>query len=301
MGFFSEAAYRVLLHEQVPERFYYDDEKPIGVFDKNHWTYSEAHGYGYPKNAILHHTSIEKGRVTSCSTIDVINERGNIGPIEGTYEDAEFRVLVLGDSWSAFTQQNLTWTDIFEKDLEELLGVNVEVVNFSRDGYGILQMFDLAADVIDVWEPDLTVFAFITNDLARVRTWRIPLYRGDVVDRVVTSFTPKGSMNIEDTYDTYLIHNEATQEWCEAAKGSTTPDEVVRDVYAKYQRANRVGGEKKASILALNHSYLASWLIHGNPFKGQDGVFSFPTVSYSSYALDDRYMQSLSAVKKLFR
>ena len=96
----------------------------------------------------------------------------NIGPIEGTYEDAEFRVLVLGDSWSAFTNRTSPGL-IFLKDLEELLGVNVEVVNFSRDGYGILQMFDLAADVIDVWEPDLTVFAFITNDLARVRTWRI--------------------------------------------------------------------------------------------------------------------------------
>lgn len=288
-----EGAYRLYLYQEVPERFSYDDSGEIGVFDKNHWDYSEAYGYGYPKNAVIHHTALKERVVTSCTEINVINDRGNIGPINGNYKDAKFKVLIFGDSWSAFTQSNVTWTDIFEKDLEQKLGVEVEVVNFSRDGYGILQMFDMAADLVGDWKPDLTIFAFITNDLARVRTWRIPIIKNGVVDRVVTSFTPRSQMKLEDTYDSYLVHKDASKDWCKKSLGSKEPDEVKNAIYKKYQRAQRVGGKKTSSLFTLKHSYLFSRFLHGNPFEGNEGIFSFPIIEYSDYAEDSRLMSNI--------
>ncbi len=288
-----EGCYRYFLAQEVPQRFKHEPSGEVGVFDVNHWQYSEAFGYGYPKETIIHHTSLKNGVVTSCTEIDIINERGNIGPIEGTYHDADLKILIFGDSWSAFTQNNVTWTDIFEAELEEKLGIEVEVVNFSRDGYGILQMFDMAADLVEVWKPDLTIFAFITNDLTRVRTWRIPIDKNGVTDRVVTSFTPRKQMVLDNTYDTFLIHNEATKSWCEGALSSQKQDDVTRAIYAKYQTATRVGAKKVSSLFTLNHSYLLNRILHGNPFRGNEGIFTFPVIKYQTYADDTRFMSNI--------
>jgi len=74
---------------------------------------------------------------------------------------------VFGDSWAAFQQENRNWPLFLQDVLEARLGKKVHVVNFGRDGYGILQMFDLAATKIVEWKPDLVLFTFITDDLSR--------------------------------------------------------------------------------------------------------------------------------------
>jgi hypothetical protein len=294
----SEIGYRIYLADSVPERFSRPEPTSIAVYDKNHWEYSEPYGYGYPAGVTLNLTSIVDRKVVSCSHIDTINERGNIGPIEGTYEDAAIRVLVFGDSWSAFVQDGVTWTDVFERRLQERLGREVEVVNFSRDGYGVLQMFDMAADLVPEWKPDLAIIAFITNDLQRVRTWRIPLYVDGVVDRVVTSFEPDLEPDLTTSYDTFIVHHEATRDWCEAARQSGETDSVIEQIIEKYRRANRVGGLKPADLFTFSHSYLLNRVRRGDPFHGVPGWFSFPVVMYDDYREDARFMRAVASVRE---
>lgn len=293
-----EALYRIVLSQTVPERFRYSEEAVIGVYDKSHWVFDRQLGYGYPPGQKMQFALLVDGKVAGCGLIDTINERGNIGPIEGSYEDAELKILLVGDSWSAFVQNGLTWTDMLERRLEERTGKTVDVANFSRDGYGILQMFDMAAAKVPEWKPDLVVVAFITNDLARVRTWRAVLQKGGVDDRILTTFEPNETPDMEKSYDTVIVHHEATGEWCDQARRTGQRDHVIEAVLDKYQRANRVGGLKVPSIYTLKSSYLLNRVRYGDPFKGTQETFGFPQVSLQSYMEDDGFRQALATLKE---
>ena len=82
-------------------------------------------------------------------------------------------MLVFGDSFTANVQHGgLTWPDLFESDLDASLPSDVVVMNFARGGYGVLQMFDLAAAKAEELRPDMVIIAFISGDLERNRFWR---------------------------------------------------------------------------------------------------------------------------------
>jgi hypothetical protein len=76
--------------------------------------------------------------------------------------------------------------------------------------YGILQMFEPAAYEIERWKPDLVTFAFITVDPARLRTWRVPIVENGQEVRVITHFEKSKIPNVDEAYDTFLIHPRAT-------------------------------------------------------------------------------------------
>lgn len=293
----SETGYRIILLSDVPERFSYADTSQMEVFDRSHWLFDEETGYAYPPRRKIAHTAIHDGKVASCTLIDVINERGNIGPIEGDYDSADLKVLVFGDSWSAFNQNGLTWTDILQRKLEARTGKSVHVVNFGRDGYGILQMFDLAAREMPKWKPDLAVFAFITNDLARVRTWRAILEKDGIEDRIVTTLEPTRTPQLGNSYDTFLVHADATHEWCNAMRESGERDRVIDAIEAKYQRAQRVGGERPANIYTVGMSYLWNRVRHGDPFHDVPDRFDFPSLEIESYGDDARFMKALDVIR----
>ena len=294
----SEVGYRVVLHDDVPERFSYTGVSQIETFDQSHWLFDEETGYAYPPKRKIAHTAILDGAVVSCTLIDVINERGNIGPIEGDYDEADLKIAIFGDSWSAFSQNGLTWTDILQRKLAERTGRNVHVLNFGRDGYGLLQMFDLAAREMPIWKPDISIFAFITNDLARVRTWRAILERNGRHDRILTTFRADPDPDsLEGTYDTFLVHHEATHEWCQRARETGLRDDVVDAIESKYQRARRVGGERPADIFATHISYLWNRVRQGDPFHGVPDRFDFPTLEITGYNQDRRFMRALDAIR----
>ena len=295
----SEAAYRYILYTQNEDRFRKPELDHLGVYDKSHWSYSEKFGYGYPPKRKIHYTGINRdGVVKNCAMIDVINERGNIGPIEGNYDKADLKVLVFGDSWAAFNINGMTWTDYFQREMQARLGKSVHVVNFGRDGYGILQMFDLAANEISKWQPDLVIFAFITNDLARLRTWRVPIEVNGKEERVVTHFEPSKKPKPDKSYDTFLIHSDATPEWCSTAKERGTRGKVVDAIFKKYQRNVSATGDRWADIYTFTRSYLMNRLFYGAPFHGMKDRYDFPGMKIDKYSSDPQFLRSLEVVKK---
>ncbi len=292
----SEAGYRFLLYRDVPERFHEPPVEQLGVYDKSHWIYDEKFGYGYPPGRVINYTNIQNGKVNGCSTINVINELGTIGPIVGNYKDAAVKIMVIGDSFAVFNLNYKTWPLLLQTKLQERLGKPVHVLNFGRDGYGILQMFDLAAAKAAEWKPDLVIIAFITNDLARIRTWRADtIVNGR--QRLLTTFQPSPNPDIETTYETFVVNSKATREWCEAIKNTDRRDTVLEEIEDAYQNARKPGGRRKADIWTLKHSYLFARVRRGDPFIGVTSTYSFPSLQIASYADDKRFMESFRALQ----
>ncbi|MBO6784884.1 MAG: SGNH/GDSL hydrolase family protein, partial [Alphaproteobacteria bacterium] len=148
----AEAAYRAWLFDQETDRFRIsaEDRPNVWFFETTRWHFNAEHGFEYGPETV-YGGSIVDGLVRSCWSWPA-NERGNMGLIEGDYETADLKVLVFGDSFTAQVDtgvdpRGVTWPDYFQRSLAERTGRSVHVVNFGRDGYGILQMADLAADV----------------------------------------------------------------------------------------------------------------------------------------------------------
>jgi len=174
----TEGTYRLYLYQTQPSRFLGD--RNLWYFQDSPFRYSEEFGFEYIPGKYVG-GAVYEGKVTQCwdpMLPWVINERGNMGRIKGSYEHADLKILVFGDSVTAWARESpngalMSWPDYLQDILEERLKKSVHVVNFARDGYGILQMFDLAAVKVPEWRPDIVIIAFITDDFTRDRFWRM--------------------------------------------------------------------------------------------------------------------------------
>lgn len=257
-----EMAYRVNVYLKQPKWFEppsIPEDYYFGAYDVSHWEFDRDFGYVYPPNRKINLTSIANGRVVSCSQMDTINPMGNIGPIEGDYQKAELKIAVFGDSFSAFHVKNQTWPLRLQRLLIQSTGKDVHVLNFGRDGYGLLQMVDLAHAKVAEFKPDIVIFAFITNDLQRARLWRtvIPWEGGQ---RVVTTDLPTDKPPPGHMVDTMLIDKRAEHEWCSRRQQDGQSDEIVESFVQRY-KTNRFEGfvdgpYHQASLFDLDGSYL---------------------------------------------
>lgn len=299
----SEIGYRALLRVKLPQHF--GELKPaegyFSLYDKTLWEFDKDFGYRYPPGRVIHYTGIQNGAVRDCFPIDVVNARGNIGPITGSYEDADLKILLFGDSWAAFNLDNKTWPFFLQKELEERLDRSVHVVNFGRDAYGVLQMMDFAAAMIPEWKPDLALFTFITDDLQRARFWRAPIFvNGE--SRVLTVVEPESEPDLRDGVDTFMLAHEATLEWCKSMQGKTEPDRVLKKILERQAKLQTPGNQLLFNIYTFEKSFLLDRVLHGNPFhdpfSGSPTFLSQLHLQISDYAQDSEFLGSLDAVEK---
>lgn len=300
----SEAGYRAYLYRSQPERFTSPDrESYFTAYNVSHWEFDEEFGYVYPPERVIDYTGAKDGYVKDCDRFKVINKYGNIGPIVGSYEEADLKILVFGDSWAAFQQEGRTWPLFLQEVLEKRLGKKVHVVNFGRDGYGLLQMFDLGAAKIPEWKPDLAIFTFITNDLTRARFWRTVVGKGDHV-RVLTTLDPVRNPAPERSADTYLLMPSATYEWCQSMKGTKRVDGLLTRLVEKHRTAlannDPTGKLRVASLVTVAHSYLYNLLVKGDPFDflwSQIPTRVNPRFPFEDYSKDERFMRDFERIR----
>ncbi|MFC3230492.1 SGNH/GDSL hydrolase family protein [Marinibaculum pumilum] len=297
-----EAAYRTYLWlaSPVPKVTATGDAPPtFSFYDRSHWEYDEAFGYTYPPGRKLLIGSVTDGRLTSCDQIDTINARGNIGPIRGDYDRAALKILLFGDSFPAFILDGETFPSKLQQVLQEKAGIDAHVVNFGRDGTGILQMFDLAAEMVPRWKPDLVIFTFISDDLDRVRIWRVPT-RIDGEPRLLVTDRPDSSPGLSNATDAFVLFPEASPEWCEKtlAAGGTAPE--LTALNARYLRMRRDAQRATPNYLSLNHSFVASRILQGNAFArtSPGGVWRLPRVALDDYRDDPRFAADLARLRE---
>jgi lysophospholipase L1-like esterase len=294
-----EAAYRLALVKWIaPQRFVRPiPDNRLVILGKPFWRFDQRYGFSYPKDETLDNSEIRDGRVVDCRHPHPGNSLGNIGREAGDWSSADLRVLVFGDSFTATQHDGRTWAHLLEERLAAELHKKVSVVNFARDGTGILQMFDQAAGRIEQYKADLVIIAFITNDLQRVRVWRT-VTNASGEWRYLATTVPERDVAPDPaiSYDTGLYRPDATKEWCERMKASGETDDIIRGALRTYNKGIDAGREPAASPWTLKHSYLASRLLFGDPFMGLTPPFSFPALQLASYADDDRFMQDYRAI-----
>jgi hypothetical protein len=300
-----EAGYRVILYHLQPKRFHLPARgQYFGAYNVSHWEFDEQFGYVYPPGRVIAYTGVGAGRVTGCDRLNVMNKEGNIGPIVGNYREAALKILVFGDSWAAFHQKDAagrerTWPLFLQDVLTARLGKPVHVVNFGRDGYGILQMFDLAAAKIPEWKPDLAIITFITDDLKRARFWRTVVGEGAAM-RVLTTLEPVRNPRTERAADTYLLMPSATYEWCRGIVGTDRTDPVLDALIEKHRRLLSNNSPRQvADIFTVRHSYLYNLVSAGDPFhfvwkRIRPAVL--PQVTFDDFGKDARLLQDIERI-----
>jgi len=271
LGFLiGEVAYRTYLHRTEP--YHFKGDRNLWYFHSSPVRFSQEFGFEYVPGG---HDggAVYDGRVISCwSPMEewLINDQGNSGKILGSYKDASFKVLVFGDSFTQRPRYNsqrepMTWPNFLQDILQEELSRPVHVVNFGRDGYGVLQMFDLAVSKIKEWQPDLAIIAFITNDLTRDRFWRTKTLL-DGRERILISTKPNPNPDWHTATDAFLLEPRATREWCQRLLTSEkTADPIVQDLEKTLVEGRRRSSQL-ADPLSLSQSFVLDRILYGDPY-----------------------------------
>ena len=265
-----EVSYRAYVRWFDPARF--EDGRAVpdffGVYDRSLWVFDREHGFRYAPDRVINQTQISDGKVLNCEILDIVNENGNIGTSGIKYTDPEFTIAVFGDSWTAFSQNGMTWPIFLQENLERETGQRINIVNYGRDGYGLLQIMRLAADTIAATGPDLALLAFISVDIDRAPFWRSET-RIDGRNRVLTSLQPTPEPKLEDAADTFVLHEDATFDWCTNAKG--TRDALVEDIERVYLERVKRSALPVQALFTMRHSFVYNRLVYANPTNSPQG------------------------------
>jgi hypothetical protein len=91
----------------------------------------------------------------------------------------EYRVAVIGDSFTASITANVRWTEVLETELNSspewkaaVGGKSTRVINFGVDGMGMVQFGAMVQHHAVNFQPDLVVVNFIVDDILRRLTYR---------------------------------------------------------------------------------------------------------------------------------
>ena len=79
-------------------------------------------------------------------------------------DESKYEVLVVGDSmtFGEESSDEFVWTNILKKKNK-----NLNIINLAVPGYGIDQIYLMLKDTIEIYKPDLVIFAFVKDDFAR--------------------------------------------------------------------------------------------------------------------------------------
>ena len=165
---FAEIIFRVYLFRMTPRLS--NEHLNAPVVNATYWEYDEKLGYHYRPNMSADLCVIQDSLPYKTSSV-IFDHRGNSG-VEVDDANSEFKIFVLGDSFTMIQDDGITWPHLLQQVLRARTGRKVTVLNYSREAYGILQMIDQASMLVDE-KPDMILIAFITPDLPRARFWRM--------------------------------------------------------------------------------------------------------------------------------
>ena len=106
---------------------------------------------------------------------------------------SEFRIAILGDSFSATTTSDITWPTELQRDLNQdpalkrITGKsNFKVINFGLDGTGFVQWPGVYKYKAKGFNPDMVIVNFIGNDLYRQFIYRATINIADDDQVIIT-------------------------------------------------------------------------------------------------------------------
>lgn len=183
-----EAVYRSSKYMQLIDGTYF----PVSVTETPFQRFDPDTGFSYLPNTITRFLKFnpDDERLLVDNTIH-INNKGHVSRNDDLFEKpaAEFRIAMLGDSYTACLEMREPWPDILQKllnqdqKLKKALGVSTfKVINFGQYGIGITQCAKIHQYEVSRYDADLVVLNFVTDDLLRRFIYR------NVVERDLGEF-----------------------------------------------------------------------------------------------------------------
>lgn len=284
---------RLQLSASVPANLPY-----IGAYTHSLWRYDEKEGFYYVSRKNIFFAQVTNGRIVSCDPLIDIQD-GSPGVSEGNYQDAKLKIAVFGDSFSVRTDEhNLTWITRLQRVLQHKVGQSVKVMNYARDGEGLLQMLDVASSIIPKSKPDIAIIAFNTYSALSPRIWRVEtVIDGD--SRIITTREPTKTPDVSNksmAYDTAILHAGITKEWCNNHTMGGPLDKVGTEVIDEYLRYRQT----RYSAFTLSRSFFWNRIVNRDPFfvKAQSDPPPPSTVSPDSVTKDARLNAAIERLKE---
>jgi len=249
--------------------------------------YDEKHGEKFKPNHELWVSYVKNGEVVFGTVVSRSNSDGLGGRTTiKEYESSSYKVLIFGDSFTHWNQNNASWPDLFQNSLNQSLGKKVAVLNYARGTYGILQMLDLAAEEVQERKPDLVIIAALGDDFTRDRWWCKEIeWHG--FKRWMISSNKNSFSDYRYAVDEFLINPAATKEWCmNILNTNQHDDQVLQETHKQYLliKGEVEGYRKKISLLSFDESYLFNRIVHGSPYRFAPQTI--PRVSFNDYSDD---------------
>jgi hypothetical protein len=294
----AELGYRVYLKAGEGK----DDGKPkFTAYSSSIWQYDRKLGYTYKPSARMDWVMVEDGLVQRCGTkttaADGTSGRGPAGT------KAAVDIAVLGDSFTAAVQDGVSWPDLLADELQRANpSLSLRIRNLSRDGYGVLQMVDQAADLLAAGKtrPDILIVAIIGPDLRRLRVWRREK-QGPVHPELYYSFDPDMPEHPETYGRAALINGKVTRQWCESLLASkNTADGLLAEIAEQYKSArasDEVFSGKRVDMLSLSSCYLCRKIRTGSPYRPAAGLIQSGGIAIDRYSRDPDFVRNIDAIR----
>ncbi len=178
----AEAVFRASRHHELGRR------PPVGirVLDAPILKFDQDLGYRYIPNTAARLRVLDEANRVVHTNVTRINRSGHVSPREDDLEKPprEFRIAVIGDSFTACLYNEAPWPLLLEDSLNKERSLlasldrsHFKVINFGMVATGFAQWSALYQHEVAPFRPDLVIVAFIENDLWRGFKWADTLER----------------------------------------------------------------------------------------------------------------------------
>jgi len=177
----SDAAYRIYTYAKAMRYAKGSDQYKFLSVPTPLYVFDQGTGYRYKAHSQFRLMQFDGNNNLWQSNVLKVNNMGHISPTDDVIQKpkSEFRIAILGDSFTASITNEIPWPAILEQvlnadsSLKRSLGVSaLKVINFAMDGTGIVQFAAIYQSEVQRFDPDLVIVNFITDDIGRKFIWR---------------------------------------------------------------------------------------------------------------------------------
>lgn len=161
-------------------------------------------------------------------------------------------------------------------------------------------MFNMAVKKLELYQPDLIIVAFITDDITRRRFWRTTITKWGKT-RCYNTIKPVAFPKAEEFVDMAFIEPKITPSWYKSAKSSLINDPVLIEINKSFKD---ILYRKMPIIQSLKTSFLFDRIVYKDPFYRT--LYTIPErnprIDFDNYMMDEEFEQNIKLlIKKKFR
>ena len=276
----------------------------FGAYDQPAFEFDPVSGFNMLPDRQFLHAVFRDGLLARCDVMET-NEIGQVSNNQLNAEVSASRILVVGDSMTVYGWDGITWPGLLEQALNQGRAQKVDVINVGRAGIGVLQMFDIIAQKIPVYEPDIVLIVFITDDIDRKRSYILPNETSPgQLEYMLTYGNQSEQGPMIGRHLNQFTDSRINERWCTKALGvADNPLTVAlnnRYLRAYQMKDDVIRAERHSPdiVFSMQGSFLVDRIWRGNALYAFDGVSALSHKTSLPLAEDGRFLDSLATVQR---